>query len=64
MAREAGGGEVWRGEVGRRDSEKRGWEAHGFRNREVDADLVKYRTECVQGLVSIFFRDFFSVANF
>lgn len=51
MAREAGGGEVWRGEVDRRDCEKQGWEACGFRNREVDVNLVKYRTECVQDLV-------------
>lgn len=54
MAREAGGGEVWRGGVDRRDCEKQGWEACGFRNREVDVNLVKYRTECVQGLVNLF----------
>ena len=42
MAREAGGGEVGRGGVDRRDCEKQGWEACGFRNREVDVNLVKY----------------------
>lgn len=63
MAREAGGGEVWRGGVDRRDCERGAGKQVGLET-EVDVNLVKYRTECVQGLVWMFFRHFSSFANF